>query len=78
LANPLTKYYQKTSVHTKFRLFIFDSIQVITCPVKSVFLCIMDGGNGQRVVIKFSFKNGLSATESLVLVQKAYGNEALN
>jgi len=38
----------------------------------------MDGGNEQRVAIKFCFKIGLSATETLVLVQKAYGNEALN
>jgi len=38
----------------------------------------MDGGNEQRVAIKLSFKAGLSAIEILVLVQKAYGNEALN
>jgi hypothetical protein len=39
----------------------------------------MDGGNEQRVAtIKFCFKASLSATETLVLVQKAYGNEALN
>jgi hypothetical protein len=38
----------------------------------------MDCGNEQRVVIKFRFKAGLSATETLVLVQKAYGNVALN
>ena len=38
----------------------------------------MDGGNEQRVAIKFCFKAGLSATETLVLVQKAYGNEALH
>jgi len=38
----------------------------------------MDGGNEQRVAIKFCFKAGLSATETLVLVQKAYGYEALN
>jgi transposase len=38
----------------------------------------MDGGNEQRFAIKVSFKSGLSATETLVLVQKAYGNEALN
>jgi histone-lysine N-methyltransferase SETMAR len=31
-----------------------------------------------RVAIKFSFKAGLSATYSLVLVQKAYVNEDLN
>jgi hypothetical protein len=37
----------------------------------------MDGGNEQRVAIKFCLKAGLSATETLVLVQKAYGNEAL-
>jgi hypothetical protein len=38
----------------------------------------MDGGNEQRVAITFCLKAGLSATETLVLVQKAYGNEALN
>jgi len=38
----------------------------------------MDGGNGQRVAMIFCFKAGLSATETLLLVQKAYGNEALN
>jgi len=39
----------------------------------------MDGGNEQRVAIKFCFKAGLSPTETLELVQKAYyGNEALN
>jgi hypothetical protein len=37
----------------------------------------MDGGNEQRVAMKFCFKAGLSATETLILVQKAYGNEAL-
>jgi len=41
-------------------------------------LYVIDGGNEQRVAIKFSFKACLSATETLVLVQKAYGNEALN
>jgi len=35
----------------------------------------MVGGNEQRVAIKFCFKAGLSATETLVLVQKSYGNE---
>jgi hypothetical protein len=38
----------------------------------------MVGGNEQRVAIKFCFKPGLSAMETLVLVQKAYGNEGLN
>jgi hypothetical protein len=37
----------------------------------------MDGGNEQRVVMKVCFKADLSATETLVLVQKAYGNEGL-
>jgi hypothetical protein len=37
----------------------------------------MDGGNEQKVAVKFCFKVGLSATETLALVQKAYGNEAL-
>jgi hypothetical protein len=38
----------------------------------------MDGGNEQRVALKFCFKAGLSATKTLVLVQEAYGNEAMN
>jgi len=38
----------------------------------------MDGGNEQTFAIKYCFKAGLSATETLVLVLKAYGNEALN
>jgi hypothetical protein len=38
----------------------------------------MDGGNEQRVAIKVCFKAGPSATETLVLVQKVYGNEAVN
>jgi hypothetical protein len=38
----------------------------------------MDGGNEKGVAITFCFKAGLSATETLVLVQNAYGNEALN
>ena len=38
----------------------------------------MGGGNEQSVATTFCFKAGLSATETPVLVQKAYGNEALN
>jgi len=38
----------------------------------------MEGGNEQRFAIKFCFKAGLSATETLVLVQKVYANEVLN
>jgi hypothetical protein len=38
----------------------------------------MDGGNEQRVAIKFCLKADLSATETLMLVQKADGNEAVN
>jgi len=38
----------------------------------------MDGGNEQRVAITFFSKAGLSATETLVLVQKTYGNEAVS
>jgi len=38
----------------------------------------MDGGNEQRIAIKFCFKGGLSARETLILVEKAYGNEAPN
>ena len=38
----------------------------------------MDGGNERRVSIKFCLKAGLSATETLDFVRKAYVNEALN
>jgi len=38
----------------------------------------MDGGNEQTAATKFCFKAGLSATETLVLVQKVWENEALN
>jgi hypothetical protein len=38
----------------------------------------MDGGKEHADAIKFCSKAGLSATETLVLVQKAYWNEALN
>jgi hypothetical protein len=38
----------------------------------------MDGGNERGVVITFCFKAGLSATETLLLVQKACGSEAVN
>ena len=38
----------------------------------------MDGGDEQRVAIKLCFEARLSATETLVLVQKANGSEALN
>jgi hypothetical protein len=38
----------------------------------------MGGGNEERVAIKFCSKAALSVTKTLVLVQKAYGNEALN
>jgi len=38
----------------------------------------MDCGNEQRGAIKFCFKAGLYATETRVLVQKAYRNEVLN
>ena len=59
-------------------MFVFDSVRVIPCLVKSVFFIRLECGNEQRVTIKFCFKASLSATETLVLVQKAYGNEALN
>ena len=38
----------------------------------------MDGGNEKSFSTRFCFKAGLSATETLLLAQKAYGNEALN
>jgi len=51
----------------------FEQIQQNTCPGVNIRL----KRNEQRVAIKFCFKAGLSATETLVLVQKAYGNEDL-
>ena len=59
-------------------MFIFDCVQFITFLVKPVSLCVRDGGNEQSVVVKFCFKAGLSVTGTLVLVQNAYGNEAVN
>jgi hypothetical protein len=38
----------------------------------------MDVGIEKRVAIKFCFKSGPSAKETLVLVQKAYVNETVN
>jgi hypothetical protein len=38
----------------------------------------MVGRIEQTVAIKCCFKASLSATETLVLVQEAYGNEAVN
>jgi hypothetical protein len=35
-------------------------------------------GNKQQVAIKFCSKDGLFVTETLVVVQKALGNQALN
>jgi hypothetical protein len=57
---------------------MFDSEGVVTCLVKSVSQYAMDGGNEQRVAIKFCSKVCLSTTKTLVLVPKAFGNEALN
>jgi hypothetical protein len=38
----------------------------------------MNGGNEQIFAITFYFKAGLSATETPILVQESYGNEAVN
>ena len=38
----------------------------------------MDGGTKHRFAIIFCFVAGISVTETLTLVQRAYGNEALN
>jgi len=43
-----------------------------------VIFFIHHGWQKWTVAIKFCFKAGLSATETLVLVQKAYGNKALD
>ena len=59
-------------------MFIFDSVRVITCLVKSVFFIRHGWRKGKESCHKICFKASLSATETLVLLQKAYGNEALN
>jgi hypothetical protein len=75
-----TKYVLSTNVrsHTEFRLFIFDSVRVITCLVKSLFFIRHGWRELTESCYNILFKAGLSATETLVLVQKDYGNEALN
>jgi hypothetical protein len=62
--------------HTDFPFFIFESVRAITCKISVLYKSGMAEMN--RVSIKFSFKAGRSATETLVLIQNAYGNEALN
>jgi len=52
----------------------FEQGQQNTCPGVNIRLKRSE----QRVAIKFCFKVGLSATEKLVLEQKAYGKEDLN
>jgi hypothetical protein len=72
-----TTYVLLTNIrsYTEFHLFIFDIVRVISWLVKPY---VMDGGNEQRIPNKFCFKTRLSATETLVLVQKAQGNDVLN
>jgi hypothetical protein len=55
-------------------LFIFDSVRVITCLVQLVFFI----RHGWRIVTIHFSKARLPATETLVLLQKAYRNEAVN
>jgi hypothetical protein len=38
----------------------------------------MDGGNEQRITVKYCSEAGLFAIKTLVFMQKAYGNESLN
>ena len=59
-----------------FLTYIYDARSHLHQIQFSLF--VMDGGNEQRVAKKCCFEAGLSATETLVLVQTAYGNEALN
>jgi hypothetical protein len=72
------RYYQPTFVQT-LSLFVYLSQYVsynLSWKVSFIYTSQMVEIN--RVAIKFNFKPGLSATETLVLVQKSYGNEALN
>jgi hypothetical protein len=48
----------------------------LSCEVRFLYTSWM--AEMKTVPIRFCFKAGLSATETLVLVQKAYGNETLN
>jgi len=57
-------------------LFIFDSVQ-ITCLVQSVFFIRHGWQKRTESYHKILFQNQ-STCDPLVLVQKAYGNEALS
>ena len=58
-------------------MFIFDNIPVITCLVKSVFF-IRHGWAEMNRELPQNFVSNWFVTETLVLVQKAYRNEAVN
>ena len=61
-----------------FRFVAQDLNHCATAVPPPLFLYVMEGGNEQRVAIKFCLKAYLSATETLVLVQWVRGNEAPN
>jgi hypothetical protein len=72
-----TKYYQPTSVHTPSFVYLWQCTSYnLSCKVSFLYTSWMVEMN--RVVIKFCFKPCISATKTLVLVQKAYGNETVN
>jgi hypothetical protein len=58
--------------------FIPDSVLVMTCLEKSVFFIRHGWWKLTGSCHKILFQKWSSATETLVLVQKTYGNEALN
>jgi hypothetical protein len=69
--------HQHTNIcsHTEFRLFIFSSVWVISCLIKSVFFIHHGWRKGTESCHKIA---SLYVTQTLVLEQKAHGNEALN
>ena len=64
--------------HTKFRLFIFDSIRVITCLVKSVFFICHRWQKWTESCHKILFQSQSICDRNTSIGAKAYVNEALN
>ena len=77
LANPLSTFKQHPFRDRASFVYLRQcTSHNLSCEVSFFYMYWMAEMN--RVAIKFCFKAGLCATETLVLVQKAYGNKALN
>jgi hypothetical protein len=72
------KYFHLTSVHTPSLVCLFSSVYELQLSGKVSFLYTSWRAEINGFAIIFFFKAGLSATEALLFVQKADGNEAMN